>query len=251
MRCWFDSWASISTRPRLEATTSPYVCTTTVRARRRDLSPHRRRVLTRSSSFDSVSGAPDWCTGRQQPDHAAVGYPSPTTSSPTRTHLSSSSITGEPPLLATSTRTASKTTTAPLDRSTRWCEAGRCPAARLVFGPDVRTRRSRTAVRTCSPIRGYIAQPVVSSTPTLVDGALPPPPRPATVRGQRREKVWVLPGGLTRASREQPVVNSSQGAGSKDTWVLADADDDPASTSRHRCPWPFARRCRSCCARAG
>jgi uncharacterized circularly permuted ATP-grasp superfamily protein len=35
---------------------------------------------------------------------------------------------------------------------------------------------------------------------------------------------WVLPGGLTRVAmkRGSLIVNSSQGGGSKDTWVLAD-----------------------------
>jgi hypothetical protein len=37
------------------------------------------------------------------------------------------------------------------------------------------------------------------------------------------EDVWVLPGGLTRVALPEGslVVNSSQGGGSKDTWVLA------------------------------
>ena len=39
-----------------------------------------------------------------------------------------------------------------------------------------------------------------------------------------REGPWVLPGGLTRVALREGsyVVNSSQGGGSKDTWVLAD-----------------------------
>jgi len=39
------------------------------------------------------------------------------------------------------------------------------------------------------------------------------------------DDVWVLPGGLTRVALPEGalVVNSSQGGGSKDTWVLADA----------------------------
>ncbi|MHB1598035.1 MAG: circularly permuted type 2 ATP-grasp protein, partial [Acidimicrobiales bacterium] len=47
------------------------------------------------------------------------------------------------------------------------------------------------------------------------------------------ERVWVLPGGLTRVAlpRGSLVVNSSQGGGSKDTWVLAgDADLQGASS---------------------
>ncbi|MCW2615117.1 MAG: hypothetical protein JWN08_2111 [Frankiales bacterium] len=40
------------------------------------------------------------------------------------------------------------------------------------------------------------------------------------------ERVWVLPGGLTRVALPEGslVVNSSQGGGSKDTWVLAGDD---------------------------
>ena len=36
------------------------------------------------------------------------------------------------------------------------------------------------------------------------------------------DEVWVLPGGLTRVALRKGslVVNSSQGGGSKDTWVL-------------------------------
>lgn len=36
--------------------------------------------------------------------------------------------------------------------------------------------------------------------------------------------VWVLPGGLTRVALQEGnlIVNSSQGGGSKDTWVLAE-----------------------------
>ncbi len=48
--------------------------------------------------------------------------------------------------------------------------------------------------------------------------------RPAAVRDlRRRERVHVLPGGLTRVAFERGalVVNSSQNGGSKDTWVLA------------------------------
>lgn len=73
--------------------------------------------------------------------------------------------------------------------------------------------------------RGWIAQPVVqlSTVPTLIDGVLRPRHvdlRPFAVNDG--EDVWVLPGGLTRVAlpEGQLVVNSSQGGGSKDTWVL-------------------------------
>ncbi|MBV8779162.1 MAG: circularly permuted type 2 ATP-grasp protein [Alphaproteobacteria bacterium] len=70
----------------------------------------------------------------------------------------------------------------------------------------------------------YISQPCInlSVSPTLVDGAVAPRHvdlRPFAITG---ENTWVLPGGLTRVAlrRGSLVVNSSQGGGSKDTWVL-------------------------------
>jgi uncharacterized circularly permuted ATP-grasp superfamily protein len=71
----------------------------------------------------------------------------------------------------------------------------------------------------------YIAQPLVelSSHPTWVDGSFEPRRidlRPFILYG---ETIRVLPGGLTRVALRPGsyVVNSSQGGGSKDTWVLA------------------------------
>ncbi len=71
----------------------------------------------------------------------------------------------------------------------------------------------------------YISQPCISLSvsPTLVEGAVRPRHvdlRPFAVTGA---KTWVLPGGLTRVALREGslVVNSSQGGGSKDTWVLA------------------------------
>jgi uncharacterized circularly permuted ATP-grasp superfamily protein len=76
--------------------------------------------------------------------------------------------------------------------------------------------------------RNYIAQPVVrlSTHPTDVGGVLAPRHvdlRPFVLYGDR---VSVLPGGLTRVALRQGslIVNSSQGGGSKDTWVLRDAE---------------------------
>ena len=73
--------------------------------------------------------------------------------------------------------------------------------------------------------RGYIAQPVVrfSQHPTLVEGGLEGRHvdlRPFVLWG---DTVKVMPGGLTRVALRKGslVVNSSQGGGSKDTWVLA------------------------------
>jgi uncharacterized circularly permuted ATP-grasp superfamily protein len=73
--------------------------------------------------------------------------------------------------------------------------------------------------------RGFIAQEVVSLSrhPTLVDDRLEGRHidlRPFVLSG---DKVEVIPGGLTRVALRKGslVVNSSQGGGSKDTWVLA------------------------------
>ena len=72
--------------------------------------------------------------------------------------------------------------------------------------------------------RNYIAQPVVtlSCCPTWTDEGLGPRHvdlRPYIVSGA---STWVLPGGLTRTAlvKGSLVVNSSQGGGSKDTWVM-------------------------------
>jgi len=72
--------------------------------------------------------------------------------------------------------------------------------------------------------RNYIAQPVVtlSATPTWTEEGLAPRHvdlRPYIVSGS---STWVLPGGLTRTAlvKGSLVVNSSQGGGSKDTWVM-------------------------------
>ena len=71
----------------------------------------------------------------------------------------------------------------------------------------------------------YISQPTVklSVAPTLCGDRVAPRHvdlRPFAVTGR---DTWVLPGGLTRVALRAGtlVVNSSQGGGSKDTWVLA------------------------------
>jgi uncharacterized circularly permuted ATP-grasp superfamily protein len=72
--------------------------------------------------------------------------------------------------------------------------------------------------------RNYIAQPMImlSQHPTCVEGALEGRHidlRPYVIYG---EKITIVPGGLTRVALRKGslVVNSSQGGGSKDTWVL-------------------------------
>jgi uncharacterized circularly permuted ATP-grasp superfamily protein len=70
----------------------------------------------------------------------------------------------------------------------------------------------------------YIAQPTLalSTTPTFVESGIAPRHidlRPFVLSGQ---SVQTVPGGLTRVALKEGslVVNSSQGGGTKDTWVL-------------------------------
>lgn len=77
--------------------------------------------------------------------------------------------------------------------------------------------------------RGWIAQPVIqlSTVPTVIEGELKPRHvdlRPFVVNSGA-EGMYVLPGGLTRVALPEGelIVNSSQGGGSKDTWVLTES----------------------------
>jgi uncharacterized circularly permuted ATP-grasp superfamily protein len=72
--------------------------------------------------------------------------------------------------------------------------------------------------------RNYVAQPLIrlSTVPTIVEDHVEPRHvdlRPFVLQGER---MYVTPGGLTRVAlrRGSTVVNSSQGGGSKDTWVI-------------------------------
>ena len=72
---------------------------------------------------------------------------------------------------------------------------------------------------------GFIAQPTLalSTCPTFVDDGVAPRHvdlRPFVLSGT--DEVRLVPGGLTRVALRQGslVVNSSQGGGTKDTWVL-------------------------------
>jgi uncharacterized circularly permuted ATP-grasp superfamily protein len=98
----------------------------------------------------------------------------------------------------------------------------------MLFGPKASSaERSAFAAKLRKDPRGYIAQPVVelSTCPTWCGDSVAPRRvdlRPFVVTGR---SPWVLPGGLTRVAlvRGSYVVNSSQGGGSKDTWVLEGA----------------------------
>ena len=111
----------------------------------------------------------------------------------------------------------------------------------LVVGPAAsRAELDALRSRLVEDPRGWIAQPVVqlSTVPTLVEDGLRPRHtdlRPFAVNDG--EDVWVLPGGLTRVALPEGrlVVNSSQGGGSKDTWVLGGSPPrrHTASTAVH------------------
>jgi uncharacterized circularly permuted ATP-grasp superfamily protein len=96
----------------------------------------------------------------------------------------------------------------------------------VVIGPRA---DERTLAQTAEAIQrdpaNFIAQPLIrlSTCPTVVDGVFQPRRvdlRPFVIYDGGEP--WVLPGGLTRVALQEGsfIVNSSQGGGSKDTWVL-------------------------------
>ena len=97
----------------------------------------------------------------------------------------------------------------------------------LVIGPQATDEQlGRLRVAILGQPRQWIAQELVnlSTSPTHIGEHLRPRHidlRPFAVNDG--ERVWVVPGGLTRVALPEGslVVNSSQGGGSKDTWVLA------------------------------
>jgi uncharacterized circularly permuted ATP-grasp superfamily protein len=100
----------------------------------------------------------------------------------------------------------------------------------MLIGPaSTAAQRDEFARKVVANPRGYIAQPTItlSQHPTLVDGHLEGRHvdlRPFVLYG---EEIKVLPGGLTRVAlpRGSLVVNSSQGGGSKDTWVIREDEE--------------------------
>jgi len=95
----------------------------------------------------------------------------------------------------------------------------------MLIGPQAtRQERDRFARQIRKEPRNYIAQPLLtlSTAPTLVGDHVEPRHldlRPFILSGQ---KISVTTGGLTRVALKKgsTVVNSSQGGGSKDTWVV-------------------------------
>jgi uncharacterized circularly permuted ATP-grasp superfamily protein len=98
----------------------------------------------------------------------------------------------------------------------------------MLIGPHAsRDERAEFAERIRAHPRNYIAQPTLalSRVPTIVGGRLEGRHvdlRPYILYGK---DIFGLPGGLTRVALKKGslVVNSSQGGGTKDTWVLADS----------------------------
>lgn len=95
----------------------------------------------------------------------------------------------------------------------------------MLMGPSsTAAQRAEFAEKIRENPRNYVAQPVVtlSTCPTWTEEGVAPRHldlRPYIITGR---STWVLPGGLTRTAltKGSLVVNSSQGGGSKDSWVL-------------------------------
>ena len=106
-------------------------------------------------------------------------------------------------------------------------------------------QRAEFAEKVKANPRNYIAQPTLalSRVPTICGDHFEGRHvdlRPYILYGK---EIFVLPGGLTRVALKKGslVVNSSQGGGSKDTWVLADAPTREARAgqrSRAAAAWP-------------
>ncbi len=103
----------------------------------------------------------------------------------------------------------------------------------MLVGPhSTREQQAEFAHKIKENPRNYIAQPTLSLSrvPTLVNDHFEGRHvdlRPYILYGKN---IWILPGGLTRVALKKGslVVNSSQGGGSKDTWVLADIPEQAA-----------------------
>lgn len=94
----------------------------------------------------------------------------------------------------------------------------------LIGTKSTKKERDKFAELIKADPRNYIAQPTLnlSTVPTLIDGKVEPrhvDMRPFILSG---EQIYVTTGGLTRVALRKGslVVNSSQGGGSKDTWIV-------------------------------
>ncbi len=111
----------------------------------------------------------------------------------------------------------------------------------MLVGPhSTVAEREEFARRIQANPRNYIAQPTLSLSrvPTIVGDHFEGRHvdlRPYILQGK---DIFVLPGGLTRVALRKGslVVNSSQGGGSKDTWVLANDNGDEPLNGASRIP---------------
>lgn len=102
----------------------------------------------------------------------------------------------------------------------------------ILMGPQAsQAERDQCADAIRANPREWIAQPMLnlSTVPTLVGDELKPRHvdlRPFVLCGK---EIYVMPGGLTRVALREGsmVVNSSQGGGSKDTWILRNGKTIP------------------------
>jgi len=97
----------------------------------------------------------------------------------------------------------------------------------MLVGPQAKVKERQKFIRLIKKDpRNYIAQPLLtlSTCPTMVDNHVEPRHldlRPFILSGKQ---TYVTTGGLTRVAlrKGSTVVNSSQGGGSKDTWIIDD-----------------------------
>jgi len=100
----------------------------------------------------------------------------------------------------------------------------------MLIGPhSTAEQREQFRAQILARPRNYIAQPTLglSRTPCFIENQVEPRHvdlRPYILYGGSPDETTIVPGGLTRVAlrRGSLVVNSSQGGGSKDTWVLED-----------------------------
>jgi uncharacterized circularly permuted ATP-grasp superfamily protein len=108
----------------------------------------------------------------------------------------------------------------------------------ILMGPQASAQeRAKCGEAVRANPRNYIAQPMLSlsTVPTIVEDHLEARHvdlRPFVLCG--KDDIYVLPGGLTRVAlrKGSMIVNSSQGGGSKDTWVLRGGNGHRTATEQ-------------------
>lgn len=99
----------------------------------------------------------------------------------------------------------------------------------MLIGPRATpAERAQFAELILANPRNYMAQPTldISTAPTLIDGKLAPRHLDLRPFVLQSDTLYATTGGLTRVALRQGslVVNSSQGGGSKDTWIVEDGE---------------------------